>query len=34
VPAALLRDGINSVQITLVKGDKPATVVFLDVAVQ
>ena len=31
VPAALLKDGVNAIDITLLKGDGPATIVFLDV---
>jgi hypothetical protein len=32
VPVALLRDGVNDVDITLFAGDKPVPLVFLDVA--
>ncbi len=34
VPAGLLEDGVNTVEITLAQNDNPCALVFLDVAVE
>jgi len=34
VPVTVLKDGINTIEITMTKGEQPATLVFLDVAVE
>ncbi len=34
VPTSLPKDGMNAVEITLAKGDKPVTLAFLDLAVE